>query len=42
MIIGNRKIGLGYPPYVVAEASCNHAGKLKLALKLTLRLKMKP
>lgn len=34
MIISGREIKTGSPPYIVAEASCNHSGKLKSALRL--------
>lgn len=34
MIIDERKIGPGHPPYIIAEVSCNHAGSLKCALEL--------
>jgi pseudaminic acid synthase len=33
MIIEGRKIGSGYPPYVVAELSANHNGSLERALR---------
>jgi len=32
--IAGRSIGIDYPPYVVAEMSANHNGKLKTALRL--------
>ncbi|VUD56428.1 Pseudaminic acid synthase [Thalassocella blandensis] len=32
--IENRKIGVGYPPYIVAELSANHNGDINTALKL--------
>lgn len=31
--IGNRKIGEGFPPYIIAELSANHNGKLERALE---------
>ncbi len=34
LIIGGRKIGPDYPPYVIAELSANHTGKLSKALEL--------
>jgi N-acetylneuraminate synthase len=32
--IGGRKIGPGYPPYVICELSANHGGQLERALEL--------
>lgn len=32
--IAGRKIGLDYPPYIIAELSANHNGKLETALKI--------
>ncbi len=32
--IASRSIGPGYPPYVIAELSANHNGKLETALKI--------
>ena len=32
--IGNRKIGLGYPPLVIAEIGINHEGSLKVAKEM--------
>lgn len=32
--IANKKIGPGFPPFIIAEAGVNHNGKLQLALKL--------
>jgi pseudaminic acid synthase len=32
--IAGRKIGANYPPYVIAELSANHNGKLETALKI--------
>lgn len=34
MEIAGRKIGPGFPPYVVAELSANHNGELDTALRL--------
>ena len=34
LIIGGRKIGPDYPPYIIAELSANHNGKLLKALEL--------
>lgn len=34
MKIADREIGLNNPPYIIAEASCNHCGKLENAIKL--------
>jgi pseudaminic acid synthase len=34
MIIDGREIGPGYPPYIVAEVSCNHAGSFDRALRM--------
>src|SRR3989344_8705109 len=32
--IGNRLVGESYPVYIIAEAGCNHDGKLEQGLKL--------
>lgn len=32
--IGGRPVGIGHPPYVVAELSANHNGRLETALRL--------
>ena len=32
--IGNRKIGLEYPPFVIAEIGINHEGSLKVAKEM--------
>ncbi len=34
IIIGNKKIGKGYPAFVIAEAGVNHNGDMKLAKKM--------
>lgn len=34
MRIGNREIGPGFPPFVIAEISCNHGGSLPRAFEL--------
>ena len=34
IILGGKKIGIGRPPFIVAEAGVNHNGRLDLALKL--------
>ena len=34
MEIGGTKIGKSFPPYCIAEISCNHGGKLENAIKL--------
>lgn len=34
MEINGRKIGSGYPPYIIAELSANHNGKLNTALRI--------
>ena len=34
MIINNRKIGKGYPTYIIAEMSANHAGSKKRAIEI--------
>ena len=34
IIIDKKKIGYGYPPYIIAEAGVNHNGRLSYALKL--------
>ncbi|MFC1891396.1 pseudaminic acid synthase [Thermodesulfobacteriota bacterium] len=33
IMINDRPIGLGYPPYIIAELSANHNGDIKRALK---------
>lgn len=37
--IGSRRIGLSYPPYIVAEISGNHQGSLERALQLVEKAK---
>ena len=37
--IGNRKIGNGHPPFIIAELSGNHKGSLKRALKIIKKAK---
>ena len=32
--IANKKIGIKYPPFLIAEAGINHNGSLKRALKM--------
>ena len=32
--IGNRKIGIDYPPLVIAEIGINHEGSLKVAKQM--------
>ena len=32
--IANKKVGLKYPPFLIAEAGINHKGNLKRALKM--------
>lgn len=32
--VAGRDIGLGYPPYIIAELSANHNGRLETALKI--------
>ncbi|WP_416545146.1 pseudaminic acid synthase [Limnohabitans sp. DCL3] len=34
IIISGRKIGAAYPPYIIAEMSANHNGKIQSALKI--------
>lgn len=34
MIINNREIGAGQPPYIIAEISCNHCGDFDKAIEL--------
>ncbi len=34
MKVNGREIGPSYPPYIIAEVSCNHGGSLKRALEL--------
>lgn len=34
MRIGSREIGAGFPPYIIAEISCNHGGSLQRAFEL--------
>ena len=39
IIIDSRKIGENYPPYIVAEMSGNHNGKIENALAIVKRAK---
>jgi pseudaminic acid synthase len=39
IVINGRKIGVGYPPYVIAELSANHNGKLQKALDTITKAK---
>ena len=34
MLIGTRKVGIGYPPFLIAEASINHQGSIDQALAM--------
>lgn len=34
MVIGGREIGIDYPPYIIAEISCNHGGVIERAFEL--------
>tara|TARA_R100000935_G_scaffold4427_1_gene10470 strand:+ start:18361 stop:19413 length:1053 start_codon:yes stop_codon:yes gene_type:complete len=38
--IANRKIGLEYPPYIIAELSANHNGSMETALKIIKQAKL--
>ena len=38
--IANRKIGLDYPPYIIAELSANHNGCMETALKIIEQAKI--
>jgi len=39
MIINHRKIGLGHPPYVIAEMSANHNGDINNAFQIIAKAK---
>jgi N-acetylneuraminate synthase len=38
--IANRKVGLEYPPYIIAELSANHNGSMKTALEIIKQAKL--
>jgi len=38
--IANRKIGLDYPPYIIAELSANHNGSMETALEIIKQAKL--
>lgn len=40
IIINNRKIGAGHPPYIIAEACDNHMGDLDVAKEMALQAKL--
>lgn len=40
MKINNRKIGLDYPPYIIAELSANHNGSIETAFKIIEQAKL--
>ena len=40
MKINNRKIGTDFPPYIIAELSANHNGRLETALKIIEQAKI--
>ena len=40
MKINGRKIGLDYPPYIIAELSANHNGSMETALKIIEQAKL--
>ena len=40
MKINDRKIGLDYPPYIIAELSANHNGSMETALKIIEQAKL--
>ena len=37
--INGKKIGEGYPPFIIAEAGINHNGDMELAKKMVLSAK---
>ena len=37
--INGKKIGEGYPPFIIAEAGINHNGNMELAKKMVLSAK---
>ena len=39
MKINNKKIGLNYPPYIIAELSANHQQSLSRAKKIIFNAK---
>ena len=35
--IGNREVGAGHPPYIIAEACINHEGDIKIAREMVFQ-----